>query len=123
MAEPRNLFDWLGISSDQRLGQGGEAIVYAMDGERVARIYHPGTDPADVAARSALLDELAGSAQRVPFAIPAVLETLTHEGRVVTHRTQAAGAPGERAAGRGGGRRARRLDPQPSGRGQRALAT
>ncbi len=93
MADPRNLFDWLGISSDQRLGQGGEAVVYAVDAERVARIYHPGTDLANVAARTALLDELADSAHCVPFAIPAVLDTLTHEERIVTIERRLPGRP------------------------------
>ena len=93
MAEPSNLFDYLGIGAEQCLGRGGEAIVYAMDGERVARVYHPGTDPANVYARAALLDELAGNAYRVPFAIPAVLETVTYADRIVTIERRLPGRP------------------------------
>lgn len=93
MSDSQNLFEYLNLSPNERLGHGGEAIVYAMDGERVARVYHPGTDAANVRARAALLDELAANAHRVPFAIPTVLETVTHVDRIVTIERRLPGRP------------------------------
>jgi Ser/Thr protein kinase RdoA (MazF antagonist) len=90
LAEILNQF---GIAHDALLGRGGEALVYALDAERVARIYHKGAGRATVDARAALLQELSGSAHGVPFAIPAVLETLVVEGRIVTVERRLPGRP------------------------------
>ena len=62
----------LGISPDDLLGEGGEALVYALDADRVARISRSDGDALD--ARNALLGELRPSASALPFAIPEVLE-------------------------------------------------
>lgn len=83
----------LGIGQDALLGRGGEAYVYALDADRVARIYHPGANPVTVEERAALLRELGRSAERVPFAIPAVLETLTLGERIVTVERRLLGRP------------------------------
>ena len=65
----------LGIASGDPLGSGGESVVYAMDADRVARIHRPGVDRVHVDARAAQLLELDEQRDRVPFAIPQVLET------------------------------------------------
>jgi hypothetical protein len=88
-----DLLHRLGIAQDALLGRGGEAFVYALSAERVARIYHPGTNGVTVAERAALLQELSGSAHRVPFAIPTVLEILTLEDRIVTIERRLPGRP------------------------------
>jgi Ser/Thr protein kinase RdoA (MazF antagonist) len=98
----------LGISASHRLGQGGEAVVYALDADRVARIHRRGTRLAQVEARSALLAELADSADRVPFAIPEVLETRQIHGHSVTIEPRLPGSclQDALAASRGAGRAA-----------------
>ena len=82
-----------GIDADAPLGQGGEAIVYALDARHVIRINHAGTNPAVVANRSALLAELAQSVARVPFAIPSVVATRVVAERIVTVETRLPGSP------------------------------
>lgn len=57
----------------QLLGSGGEAHVYALDDERVLRVYGNGTSLAAAQSRARLLDEIAHGAQRLPFATPIVL--------------------------------------------------
>ena len=74
----------LGLTDAQRLGGGSEASVYALDAERVARIHRPGTAPQSIAFRNALLNELSQSAERVPFALPTVLDQKEVAGRTVT---------------------------------------
>ncbi|MCB0116977.1 MAG: phosphotransferase [Caldilineaceae bacterium] len=93
MPEHSTIFDFLGVSPDHKLGQGGEAVVYAMDADRVARVYHDGTDPANVGARVTLLEELAAVAHRVPFAIPTVLETVARGDRIATVEQRLPGRP------------------------------
>jgi len=73
----------LGIESDAILGYGGEARVYALGTDRIARICHSTTLRESVDARTQLLAELAVGADRVPFAIPEVLETREVGGRIV----------------------------------------
>jgi Ser/Thr protein kinase RdoA (MazF antagonist) len=87
------LLNQLGVDQDTLLGRGGEAYVYALDEDRVARIYHPGANPTTVEERAALLRELNRSAHHVPFAIPAVIETLTLEDRIVTVERRLPGRP------------------------------
>ncbi|HEX7167638.1 MAG TPA: phosphotransferase [Acidimicrobiales bacterium] len=73
----------LGVPPGALLGHGGEAWVYALDGERVARVLHEGTTlaGAGIADRQALVDELA--LRGAPFALPQVLDVREVEGRVV----------------------------------------
>lgn len=89
------ILETLGLSPRRPLGEGGEAVVYAMDDDRVARIYHPGHPPATVHARTRLLAELEPQALRVPFAIPRVLETRDLNGRLVTLEPRLEGRPVE----------------------------
>src|SRR5215831_14269119 len=56
------------------IGQGGEACVYALDGERVLRVHRPGPNETIVERRARLLEELAREASTLPFALPRVLE-------------------------------------------------
>lgn len=74
----------LGIRPEAFLGRGGEAVVFAMGPERVARVHHEGADREAVSARRALLEELAPDAAALPFEIPSVLEERVVAGRVVT---------------------------------------
>lgn len=61
----------LGIPSDALLGEGGEARVFALDGDRVVRLPHPGTPVGALDARRELLSFVAGGGT-VP--LPEVLE-------------------------------------------------
>ena len=73
-----------GIGYDALLGQGGEARVFALDDARIVRVNHAGTSRAQVDSRSALLSELGRSAEKVPFDIPVILDTVIVEGYSVT---------------------------------------
>jgi aminoglycoside phosphotransferase (APT) family kinase protein len=90
---PETVLSALGIGPNALLGQGGEAWVYGLDGERVARIYRPGTSRQSVAGRTALLQEMAATQNRVSFAIPTVLDTLEIEPYWVTIERRLAGRP------------------------------
>jgi hypothetical protein len=83
----------LGIGPDALLGQGGETWVYGLDGARVARIYRPGTSAQGVNGRISLLQEMAANANRVPFAIPTVLDKLEIEQHWITIERRLAGRP------------------------------
>jgi hypothetical protein len=87
------ILEALGIGPDALIGQGGEAAIYALDADSIARIYHAGTDKYTVAGRTALLQELAASAMHVPFAIPTVLQTLVFDQRLVTIERRLPGRP------------------------------
>lgn len=76
------VLDSLGVGREALLGEGGEAWVFALDQERVARVNRGGAE--SIGARNRLLAELRRSADRVPFAIPEVIETRKIEGRFVT---------------------------------------
>jgi hypothetical protein len=81
---PEKVLAALGIESGARLGFGGEATVFALNDERVARVHRPGTERATVEARAALLEELGQSAREVPFLIPSVLSIDAVEDALVT---------------------------------------
>jgi Ser/Thr protein kinase RdoA (MazF antagonist) len=87
------VIDRLGITVDSLLGQGGEAWVLALGEERIARVNRSGTNRAQVDGRTALLNELGRSANNVPFAIPAILDTLEIEGKIVTIEKRLPGRP------------------------------
>jgi aminoglycoside phosphotransferase (APT) family kinase protein len=99
----------LEIGADALLGHGGEALVYALDADRVARIYHPGANPVTVDERAALLRELGNSAHHVPFAIPEVLETHTVDGRMATIERRLPGRPLNEVLGEAAGEARTRL--------------
>jgi aminoglycoside phosphotransferase (APT) family kinase protein len=85
-----------GLSPDALLGRGGEAWVYALDAKRVLRVHHAGTPAETVEARQLLLTELAAGAERVPFAIPEVLDTSSVGGRIATIEGRLPGRPAMR---------------------------
>lgn len=87
------VLDALGIPESARLGGGGEASVYALDRNRVARIHRPGVAPERIAFRAALLAEIARGAAHVPFALPEILEERTVAGRPVTIERRLPGEP------------------------------
>jgi aminoglycoside phosphotransferase (APT) family kinase protein len=90
---PEPVLRLLGIGPDALLGQGGETWVYGLDGARVARIYRPGTSAQGVNGRISLLQEMAANANRVPFAIPTVLDKLEIEQHWITIERRLAGRP------------------------------
>lgn len=61
----------LGIGPEALLGEGGEARVFALDRDRVARLPHPGTPIGALDARRRLLSAIAGAGA---VALPEVLE-------------------------------------------------
>ena len=93
VSAPVAVLDVFGVEPDALLGYGGEARVYALDRERILRVHHEGTPAETVEARTRLLDELAEHADRVPFAIPTVLETRLVAGHVVTLEERLPGRP------------------------------
>ncbi len=82
-----------GIGPDAWLGRGGEAQIYALDADRVLRVHHVDTTRSAVERRNALLAELAAGAAQLPFAIPAVLDTVEREGRIVVLERRLPGRP------------------------------
>ena len=87
------MLESFGLTPEAMLGHGGEARVYALDEQRVLRVYRAGTDPEEVDRRTALLSELVGSRERVPFSIPQVLDTVPGAGRVATVERRLPGQP------------------------------
>jgi hypothetical protein len=61
-----------GVGTEALLGRGGEAAVYALDGERVSRVLHPGGDVDQLSRTQGLLRDLVASA--VSFRIPEIQE-------------------------------------------------
>jgi hypothetical protein len=61
-----------GLRSEALLGRGGEATVYALDGERVLRVLQPGGDTDQLTRTEALLRDLVTSG--VPFQLPEIIE-------------------------------------------------
>ena len=70
----------LGVQPEAKLGHGGEAVVYAIDDERVVRVLHEGGRVDDIVRRQRLVDELARA--QPPYALPRVIETGDVDGRV-----------------------------------------
>ena len=70
-----------GVDESALLGRGGEARVFAVDGERVVRLPHPGVDVASLDARRRFLDSIRDA--DVPFAVPEVLDHVEVESRMV----------------------------------------
>lgn len=68
-----------GLTNRDRLGAGGEAIVFALGTDRVLRVTHAGTDAEDLRERYGLLAEL--SRTPLPFALPVVLDAGETGGR------------------------------------------
>lgn len=64
------------LSQDDLLGHGGESRVYALDDERVLRVYERGAYRAYVDRLRAFYDRL--NRHDLPFEIPAVIEVATH---------------------------------------------
>ncbi|XYH93559.1 phosphotransferase [Sorangium sp. So ce1128] len=82
-----------GLSHDALLGIGGEACVFALGKDRVARVHHPGTAREAVDRRAQLLEDLRRSASAVPFSIPRVLEITERHGRFITIEPRLPGRP------------------------------
>lgn len=62
-----------GLGTDEEpLGRGGEAAIYALDGERILRVLHPGGHADQIRRNKALLRDL--NVSEVSFQIPEILE-------------------------------------------------
>lgn len=79
--QERAVLAHFGAGEDALLGGGGEARVFAIGDDRVARITHPGTDPTSLHERRRLLDHVRSA--RLPFAVPELIEQREIEGRLV----------------------------------------
>jgi aminoglycoside phosphotransferase (APT) family kinase protein len=66
------------LSQDDLLGFGGESRVYALDDERVLRVYQRGVDRGYVDQLREFYDKL--GSRDLPFEIPVVIEIATHGG-------------------------------------------
>ncbi|XXT15431.1 phosphotransferase [Sorangium sp. So ce429] len=82
-----------GLSQGALLGIGGEACVFALGTDRIARVHHPGTAREAVDLRARLLEDLRRSASAVPFSIPRVLEITERHGRIITIEPRLPGRP------------------------------
>lgn len=107
--ELAGVLDELGIEATALIARGGEAAVYRYGRDRIARISHRRAGPHYVAQRGRVLEELAGSADRLSFAIPRVLQTLVVKDRVVTVEPWIAGQTLESALAEAGAERRQRL--------------
>lgn len=83
----------LGAPGATLLGAGGEANVYPLPGNRVARIMLPGARLADAQARAGLLQEIAGSAVSLTFRTPVVESVIAVAERVVVIEERLPGQP------------------------------
>lgn len=81
----------LGVRPEDLLGHGGEAWVYALDGERVVRVLHEGHDASIIHARQVLVEELASDG--TPFALPEVLDAGQVSGRAFAVERRLPGVP------------------------------
>ncbi|UJW85298.1 phosphotransferase family protein [Devosia sp. SL43] len=99
----------IGATGASRIGAGGEAQVYALPGNRVARIMRSGARVADAETRAALLREIAGSAATLSFRTPAVQSVSMVGERVVTIEERLPGEPVSDLLGRLTGDARRRL--------------
>ena len=83
----------LGLTRGALLGIGGEACVFALGSERIARIHHPGAVLDAVVRRAQLLEGFHETASAVPFSIPRVLEMTELHGRLITFEPRLPGRP------------------------------
>lgn len=89
----QDLLARLGAPDAALLGAGGEAKVYALPGQRVARILRPGARREDAQMRTALLSEIAASAATLSFRTPVVLELIEMGDRIAVLEERLPGEP------------------------------
>lgn len=97
-----------GIDESSRLGRGGEATVFALDDHRVLRVIHHGVERRSLDARLAVGALVRAGADRVPFAVPEVLDVIEAGDRLALIETRLPGIDALRLLGqlRGGERSA-----------------
>ena len=83
------------LSASHLLGQGGESHVYALDSERVLRIYHEGVSPEYLRRRHDLYDRL--RAASLSFEVPEVERVEVIEGTCCTVEKRMRGRDFEQA--------------------------
>jgi aminoglycoside phosphotransferase (APT) family kinase protein len=79
----------LGVSPANKLGYGGEAVVYAIDAARVVRVLHDNGCAEHLRRRAELVAELRTNG--APFALPELLEVGDIDGRVYAIERRLAG--------------------------------
>lgn len=99
----------LGAPDATLLGAGGEALVYALPNQRVARVMRPGAKLGDAETRTALLREIAASAATLSFRTPVVLDVVALGDRVAVLEERLPGEPVSRMLERLEGTARRRL--------------
>ncbi len=80
--DTQSILDHFGVERDEVLGRGGEATVYALDQDRVLRIYH--SDHESTAQVIAQLQGLYRMWTGGPIELPTVLENGERAGRIYT---------------------------------------
>ncbi len=93
MIDDADVLAGLGATGADLLGSGGEARVYVLGGNRVARIMRPGARLADAMARSHLLAEIAAARGNLPFATSEVESVEQVAGRIVSIEPRLSGEP------------------------------
>ena len=83
----------LGASNAPRLGEGGEARVYALADHQVLRLLRPGASSAQQQARADLLAEISAGRGKIGFATPEVERIIEVEGRVAVIERRLPGIP------------------------------
>jgi len=103
MIDDREVLARLGAPNAPLLGAGGEAQVYALGPDRVARIMRAGARRADADARAQLLAEIAAGRGDLPFLTPAVEAVEEIGGRIVSVEPRLPGEPLSLLLGRNAG--------------------
>lgn len=87
------IFDLLGIADPQLIGFGGEARVYALDGQRVLRISHPEYDMATAKNNFELVQWILAKAKMVGLSTPEVISLDIVGERIVRIEKRLPGRP------------------------------
>jgi hypothetical protein len=93
MIDDREVLARLGAPNAPLLGAGGEAQVYALSHDRVARIMRAGAHRADAASRAQLLAEIAAGRGDLPFMTPTAEAIEEIGGRIVSVEPRLPGEP------------------------------
>lgn len=83
----------LGFQDAPMLGSGGEAQVYALGTDRVARVMRPGATHHDADARAEMLRQIAAHATHLPYRTPEVLAVHNVEDRIAVIEPRLPGTP------------------------------
>ncbi len=90
---------YFGVTSEGRLGGGGEADVYALPDRKVLRLMKPRAEAASETRRRELLSEFQAGATHLPFNIPEVIDHGAYDGHFYTIERRIAGIAMDKALG------------------------